>query len=158
MSKITLEKVLEDRAVITNKIVPLAAATLAVTKALHEGNIISVSKADGSTLTLPNASGGGDQYNVFVNTTITSVGLIVKVANASDTMVGGATVWSDNAADAVTHFKAGGTDDTITLNGTTSGGYAGMMVKLIDIGLNLWFVEIIGKATGVEITPFSATV
>ena len=49
-------------------------------------------------------------------------------------------------------------NDTITLNGSTKGGYAGDMIQVIDIGSNLFLVNALLKQTAVEATPFSATV
>ena len=141
----------------TNRIVALAAATLTITRDLHDLKTIVVNRAAGSTITLPAASGSGARYRFFVLTTITSNGLIIKVANASDTMVGVGMQAADGGS-TVNFFEASGTDDTITLNGTTTGGIKGDMVEIDDIATNIFYVRITGSATGTEATPFSATV
>lgn len=139
------------------RIVNLTAATLTITQALHDGRVVTVNKADGTAITLPAATGSGTSLKFIIGTTITSVGTTIKVVG-DDTMTGTAWFSSDNAADAVTSFEAGATADTITLNGTTSGGYKGDIIELIDIAADLWSVRVMAQATGVEVTPFSATV
>lgn len=138
-------------------IVVLTAATLALTAALHDGKTIVVNKADGAALTLPAATGSGLRIRVIIGTTITSVGTTIKVANASDTMVGGVLVLQD-AGSTVAGFEAGSTDDTITLNGSTTAGIKGDEFVLEDVAVNLWVVWGRASGTGIEATPFSATV
>lgn len=138
----------------TTKLINSTAATLAITFAKHAGKIITLNKADGQAISLPAAIGSGEELSFFIGTTITSVGTTFT-KSGTDTLVGGALFMSDNAADAVTHFKAGTTDSVITLNGTTKGGYKGDSIVLTDVALGLWLVKIVAKATGVEATPFS---
>lgn len=142
---------------VSARIVNLTAAALAVTEALHDGKTITVNKADGSTITLPAATGSGSRFRIFVGTTITSVGLVIKVADATDTMAGVAIVAQD-AADTAVVFETAATSDTITLNGTTTGGIKGDLVELEDVAADLYHVRITASATGTEATPFSATV
>lgn len=138
----------------TVKLINSTAATLAITFAKHAGKLVTLNKVDGQAITLPAAIGSGEEVEFFIGSTITSVGTTITCAGA-DTLVGGALFMSDNAADAVTHFKAGTTNAIITLNGTTKGGYKGDSIVLKDVALGLWLVKIVAKATGVEATPFS---
>jgi hypothetical protein len=140
-----------------NRLVSLTAATLTVTQELHDGKTIVVNRAAGSTITLPAASGSGAKYRFFVLATITTPSLIIKVANASDTMEGHAIQGADGGS-TVNLWEAGGTSDTITLNGTTTGGIKGDMVEIEDIATNIFYAKVVGSATGTEATPFSATV
>ena len=55
-------------------------------------------------------------------------------------------------------FETAADSDTITLNGTTTGGLVGADVELIDIAADTWFVNVRTAATGTEATPFSAAV
>jgi len=112
--------------------------------------------AAGIATTLPAATGSGDTYSLFIGTTFTGSATI-KVASASDIMTGYAELLQD-AADTVVAFETAADSDTITFNGTTTGGLKGTQVVLIDIAANLWAVSLVGAATGVEATPFSATV
>lgn len=142
---------------VSARIVNLTAATLAITELLHDGKTIFVNKVDGTAITLPAATGSGLRVRFFIGATITSVGTTIKVANSSDTMVGGAIVLQDGG-DTMVGFEASGTADTVTLNGTTTGGVKGDEVILEDVAANLWKVWATLSATGVEATPFSATV
>lgn len=142
---------------VSARIVNLIAATLAITELLHDGKTITINKADGTAITLPAATGSGLRVRFFIGTTITSVGTTIKVANASDTMVGGAIVLQDGG-DTMVGFEAVGTADTITLNGTTTGGIKGDEIIVEDVATNLWKVWATLSGTGTEATPFSATV
>ena len=72
-------------------------------------------------------------------------------------MQGAAIVANDGGATA-SIFETAATDDTITFNGSTTGGIAGATVELQDVATGFWSVRVIGAATGTEATPFSATV
>lgn len=131
----------------------VTASTLTLTAAAHANRIVTLSRAAGCAVALPAATGTGNTYTLLVDTTITSVGVVISAAG-SDKIQGQAWVLSDNSA-AVLAYDAAGTAVTITLNGTTQGGYLGHRVTLNDIGAALWQVESFGKATGTEATPFS---
>jgi redox-sensitive bicupin YhaK (pirin superfamily) len=131
------------------------ASTLAVDPATHAGKVVTLNRAGGIAVTLPVASGTGDKYTFIIGTTFTSSATI-KVTG-DDTMTGNALLAQD-AADTAVLFEAGATADTITFDGSTTGGLKGTIVELIDIAADLWFVRLNGAATGTEATPFSATV
>jgi len=131
-----------------------ASATL---KRSDADTVLTVNAAAGLTLTLPAAAGTGDTYTIVIGTTVTSNSVLVKVANSSDTMRGIAACAQDGGDTAVA-FEAGATADTITMNGTTTGGLLGDRIILTDIAANLWSVNVVMAATGTEATPFSATV
>lgn len=125
--------------------------------------VLTVNAAAGLTLTLPAATGLGDTYTIVLGTTVTSGSVIIRVASATDWMAGQIVVSSDNAADAAISFETavgavGSRSDTITLNGTTTGGTAGDRFNLVDIGAGQWGLIGLAAATGVEVTPFSAVV
>ena len=136
-------------------IVNVTAATVTITQEAHGGRTVTLDRAGGIAVTLPAASGTGAVFNFIVETTFTSDGTI-KVANASDSMVGYAIMGTDGTS--IEIFGADSGDDTITLNGSTSGGLIGMRIRITDIAANLFHVDIWGETTGVEVTPFSATV
>ena len=142
-----------------NGLVTNTTATLTVTAALHAGKVVVLNRAAGIAVTLPAAAGTGNVYRFINQTTISSNSTTIKVANASDAFIGFSNVISDDAGGPAKGFIASaGTDDTITLNGTTTGGYAGDYVEIRDIATNVFSVQVYGKATGTEATPFSATV
>lgn len=140
-----------------NGVVAVTTTPLTAAVGTHDSRVTTLSRAAGITVTLPAASGTGNKYTFVVITTTTSNGYIIKVDSASATMTGSALLAQDSA-DTTVHFETGADTDTITLNGTTTGGIKGDMVELIDIASNLWFVRVVGSATSTEATPFSATV
>lgn len=136
-----------------------AGATLAVTVAAHDGKTINLDTAAGSICTLPAATGSGARFRFIIGTVPTSNSHVVKVANASDTMIGHVLAISDDAGNTVKPFFAAGTDDTLTLNRTTTGGTRkAEWVEFVDLAANLWGVTGVIAQTGAEATPFSATV
>lgn len=133
------------------------AATLAVTAADHSGKLVTLNRAAGVTVTLPAATGSGNIYRFYVGTTVTSNANVIQVANASDTMVG--TVLNTLAAGGTTFGEsAGGTDDTISMNGTTTGGIIGSYVELRDQATNVWFVSARLCGSGTLASSLSAAV
>lgn len=127
-------------------------ATLTVTPDAHAGKMIVVNRAAGCTITLPDATGSGNKY--VITTIADQTGdLVIQAPDADNTMQGVAmtdmtgVIWP--TADAT---------DTITLNGTTSGGLKGARVELVDVAADTWNVLVISEASGTEVTPFSAAV
>lgn len=137
--------------------ISVTSATLTVTSAAHAGGTIVLNRAAGITCTLPAATGSGFKYTFVVGTTVTSNSNIIRVANSSDVMTGVAINAADGGDTAVA-FETAAASDTITLNGTTTGGVRGDRVEVEDIAANLYYVRVVGSATGTEATPFSATV
>lgn len=134
--------------------VPVTTATLILTAAAHAGKTIVQNAAAGCAIALPAATATGNLYRIYVKTTITSVGVIISATPGTDIFTGMAWVMSDNSQ-AVLAYLPAGTDNTLTLNGTTTGGYAGHMIEFRDVAAGIWSVESFGKATGTEATPFS---
>lgn len=141
----------------STRLVLASAATLTVTLAAHDQKVIVLNRAAGVTATLPAAIGSGAVFRFTTGTAVTSNSNIIRVADNTDVMSGSIYV-TDQAAGTGTEFNTLATSDTITMNGSTSGGLVGGILTLIDVALNLYVVHgnIIG--TGVEVTPFSATV
>jgi hypothetical protein len=131
-----------------------ASATLGLSDA---DTILTVNAAAGLTLTLPAASGSGVQYKVFVGTTVTSNSVVIRVANASDTMSGMALSCADGGS-TMNGWETAADSDTITFNGSTTGGILGDHVELVDCAANKWAVMVYTSSTGTETTPFSAAV
>jgi hypothetical protein len=119
----------------------------------HDGKFI-VDLAAGFAITLPDATGSGRQLEFYVLTTLT--GDLTIVAPDTDNVIWGlAHVATDGSGQV---FPAAATDDTITLNGTTTGGVKGSWVRMVDIAANKWVATVEAVSTGAEATPFSATV
>jgi len=133
-------------------------STLTVTAASHAGHTIVLTRAAGIAVTLPAATGTGNVYRFVLGATVTSNTTTIKAASATDSFVGFSQVVSDGSAAVLGYIAAAGTDDTVTFDGTTTGGYIGDEVVVTDIASGSFHVVIRGKATGTEATPFSATV
>lgn len=144
-------------AVVATPPISATGATLTCNREVHAGRTIVISAAAGCAVTLPNATGTGSMYRFLIGATITSNSTTIKVNNATDVMSGRAYVISDNAA-SVLGYATGATDDTITLNGNSLGGYIGDIIEIIDAIAGTYRVKVFTKATGTEATPFSATV
>jgi hypothetical protein len=123
----------------------------------HAGTLVILDSATGRIITLPASTGKGDVYDIVVKTAVSSGSHVIQVANSTD-VIQGVLSTATTTTGAGTHEAAGGTDDTITLNGTTSGGLAGTRITLTDIVAGFWQVSggIVGSGT--LITPFSAAV
>jgi len=144
----------DQRVTPVDRLVNCTAATLTVTKDLHAGRIVTLNRAAGITVTLPAATGTGDEYAFFVGTTFTGNG-IIQVASASDIIQGGVSVSTDAAGVTI---LAAATSDTITMNGSTTGGLKGSWIKLVDVASGVFMVSGFIVSTGDEATPFSAAV
>lgn len=147
----------QDSLASESKILVVSASSVALNEADHAGKMIVLDRAAGVTVTLPASSGKGSKYTILVKTTVTSNNDIVKVANTSDSFVGRALACADGGS-SVNGWEVVAGDDTITLNGGTTGGYAGDTIELIDIGGNKFVVNAFLNQTASEATPFSATV
>lgn len=139
------------------RIVPLAVTT-PITEAAHEGRTIVMSGAGAArTFTLPAATGGGGRYRFVVGEVNTS-NYLIKAAVGTD-LFEGVLLSTQDAGDTVVGWESGATDDTVTLNGTTTGGAAiGDWIEFEDISATGWAVRGVLTSTGAEATPFSDTV
>ncbi len=138
----------------TYGVVTVTSAAATVTADGYAGLRIVLNRAAGITATLPAATGTGIQY-LFQMLVDATGSHIIKVANATDVMMG--TAWVGVAA-AVSSFHTTDTSDTITMNGTTTGGLKGALVILTDSAAGFWGVQMFSEGTGTLATPFSATV
>lgn len=133
------------------------------TKTLTLGDTGRTFKLDtlaGSVVTLPKAIGRGLRYSFIVSVLATSNSHIIKVGNAVDVFRGVILGSRVDVGNAVLGFAAGATDDTITLNRTTTGSVSlGEWLEVEDIASGIWHVKGVLTATGAAFaTPFSATV
>lgn len=140
----------------SSRVVNVTAATLTVTEAEHDGKVITLNRAAGVAVTLPAATGSGMKLLFIVGTTVTSNAITIAVTG-DDTMTGLATLGQDGGDTAVV-FETAADSDTISFDGSTTGGVKGASVELIDIAADLWWVRVRSGATGTEATPFSAAV
>ena len=151
-----------------------ADSSTSLTVASHAGRIVHNNAAGAVTYTLPainansdsavagpgadlnNLSNIGATFEIFASITKTG-SLIVQVANANDVMVGGAK-FIDDTSDNMVGFETASTSDTITLNGSTTGGVTFSKITCTAISSTQWKVDVESGCTGTPATPFSAAV
>ena len=151
-----------------------ADSTVALTVATHAGRIVHNDAAGAVTYTLPavNAtadsgiSGPGPSLDNLSNVgatftiinSITKTGdLVVQVANSTDVMSGGA-FFIDDSSDNVVGFETVAASDTITLNGTTTGGVTYAKIICTVLASGTWSVSVNTGGSVNLVTPFSAAV
>lgn len=117
----------------------------------YAGRTINLNSATGRIVTLPAATGSGATYTIFVGTTVSSGSHVVTVTG-SDIIQGVLNIATDIAG--VTIPTAADTD-TITLNGSTTGGVRGSWLELQDVASGVWSLRGALVSTGAEATPFS---
>jgi hypothetical protein len=151
-----------------------ADSSTSLTVASHAGRIVHNNAAGAVTYTLPainansdsaiagpgadvnNLSNIGATFEIF--SSITKTGdLVVQVANSNDVMVGGAK-FIDDTSDNMVGFETVAASDTITLNGTTTGGVTFAKITCTAISSTQWKVDVESGCTGSPATPFSAAV
>jgi hypothetical protein len=136
----------------------VTSATLVITASngladAYNGEVIPLNRAAGVTVTLPAATGSQAVYTFLVGTTFTSNG-VIQVANSTDTMNGIANVGGGTGS----VFSTLPASDTITMNGSTTGGLAGSLITLRDVATGDWIVTANLIGSGSPATPFSAAV
>lgn len=135
-----------------NTKVPISATALTLSGYRNGGNVLNRTTIAGAqTLTLPAATGKGGQIRVFIGVTATG-NKIIKAAG-SDVIQGVADVSGTTAGT----FGTASNTNTITLNGTTTGGIVGSLVELIDTAAGVWGVKAHLDGSGTAATPFSNT-
>ena len=142
------------------RVITVTDSTLTVSRELHEGKIVVLDRAAGIAVTLPASQGEGDIYTFVIKTAVSSNSTTIKVANASDAYTGQAFGTDDDVEGATGYnWNAETNDDTVTLDGTTTGGKAGDKIVITDYASNVFDVEAkLTQSGGSEVTPFSATV
>jgi len=138
----------------TYGIVTVTSATVTITPDAYLGTRIVLNRAAGVVATLPAATGSGNRYEFILAADATGAHTVQVVGN--DTMMGVAYLGNDAAG--ASCFYTADTSDTISLNGTTTGGYKGARIIVDDIAADVWAVLVYSEASGTEATPFSAAV
>jgi hypothetical protein len=151
-----------------------ADSSISLTVASHAGRVVHNDAAGAVTYTLPainanadsavagpgadlnNQSNIGATFEIFASITKTG-NLVVQVANANDVMVGGSK-FIDDTSDNMVGFETVAASDTITLNGSTTGGVTFSKITCTAISSTQWKVDVESGCTGTPATPFSAAV
>jgi len=134
-----------------SSIVDVTTATLTLTAPLHAGRILTLNRAAGVALTLPEAVGNGNTYTVFVETTATGAHSIV--CEGAGKLAGGVAIATDIAG--VVMLANSAADVGLSMSGTTTGGVKGSFYSVTDVAPDLWKIEGFLVSTGVEASPFT---
>lgn len=142
-----------------NRVVTVTTTNVTITRASHDLKDIVLNRAAGITATLPAADADslGSKFTFYIPTSLSGTTKI-KAANAADTIMGRVQVDASLASNAPVSFSAGSTADTISLNGTTTGGKKGDRFVLTVVASNQWAAYGETQATGTSATPFVVSV
>lgn len=142
-----------------NRVTVVTATSVTITRDDHDGKAVNLNRAGGIIVKLPAATATtvGSKFDFYIPTSLSGTTKI-KCANAADTIMGRVQVDASLASNAPVSFSAGSTADTISLNGTTTGGHKGDHWSLFVIASNQWAAYGEAKATGASATPFVVSV
>ena len=129
----------------------------AVTYTLPATNANSDSAVAGPGADLNNLSNVGAKFTI-VNSITKTGDLVVQVANATDVMTGTAIIVDTDTNDNTEGFVTASTSDTITLNGSTTGGVTHATIECTVLASGKYAVKVFTGGTGDLATPFSAAV
>lgn len=135
--------------------VVVATATYAPTVDIS-GSSVTLNRAAGIVVTLPEDPAVGTFYDFNVMTSVTSNAYTLNTSG-DDVFLG--SVYGNKASTAPELFSANAalSDTVMSMNGTTTGGLIGtsFRVQYIDATNNIWFVTGLTYGSGSLATPFS---
>lgn len=111
-----------------------------ITAAEHANRVNIITGTSAATLTLPEATGTGNVYT-FIFGEVNTNGTVFVAADTSNTSIGGSLNILDADSNAQTAYFGTSGDDTITINGTTTGGLIGDTIVLTDVATDQWAVS-----------------
>ena len=143
-------------------------ATATLTVAAHAGRTLLCNAASGK-FTLPSitsgssaAAAGSNDYNVLSNLGCTYLFWVQTLAvdmdiktDGTDKFFGAVYTGIDSEATGETFLSSSGSNDTMTMNGTTTGGIVGSWVEFTAIGSAAYFVRGSLIGSGTIATPFA---
>lgn len=139
---------------VSTRLVNTTATTLACTIAAHEGKVVTINSAAPIAVTLPGATGSGAKFTFVVGTVATATAHTIGTGTTTANFAGVSVIQS-TATNDVMGYATTATDNTISLNGTTKGGYPGLVIEIVDIATDVFTVQMTPKVTGTIVTPFS---
>jgi hypothetical protein len=132
----------------SSAVVEITAETT-LTYADHVGRIIEINDADGA-VTLPTITTDtiGAEYTFFVGTDATDLDL---KTDGTDKFVGSVSV----AGTTTKAFAPAADNDVISMNGTTTGGDANSVIKVVALATAQYMVQGVLIGSGTVATPFA---
>jgi len=143
-------------------------ATATLTQATHAGRVLLCNAASGK-FTLPSITSGSasevagsNDYNVLSNLGCTYLFWVQTLAvdmdiktDGTDRFFGAIYTGIDSEATGETFLSSSGSNDTMTMNGTTTGGIVGSWVEFTAISSAAYFVRGSLIGSGTIATPFA---
>lgn len=136
----------------TTAAIALSAATQTLKRISQSVLWLRTTVATAQTINLPPSTGKGGMYRIFIGVTA-SGNKVIRCNGATDTMQGVASMGGGT----VNTFITASNTNTITLNGTTTGGILGTVIELWDVAVGTWHVQVNSCGSGIQATPFSNT-
>lgn len=135
-------------------VINVTTATKTLT-AEDSGAIVTLNKADGIAVTLP-ACQVGLKFKVLVQTSVTSNAYSVATSAATELFCGGPITGLASGGATAFFFPADeSNDDTLSMNGTTTGGLAGTILEFECISSTRWLVKGNNIGSGSLATSFA---
>lgn len=110
----------------------------------------NLKNVNGTTVTLNKPNGKTGKFRYFIGASLTGGNTTFRGASGLDIISGSANVQTST-------FQTAPNTNTVTFNGTTTGGVLGTYVEFEDIGPLQWRVTVLAVGSGTAATPFSNT-
>lgn len=131
-------------------------ATVTLT-AEQSGSKILMDRAAGIVFTLP-TNVVGLTYEFFVSTSVTSNSYKIITSTGTQLLVGQSISIDTDTSNAVAAFTGNGTTHiAVTMNGTTTGGLIGTVLRFTCISSTLWLVDGFNQGSDAVATPFATS-
>ena len=131
-----------------------ATATLSVDDSFAT---VILNRAAGTVVTLPLAV-PGLTYDFVVTTSVTSNAFKVITGAATEFLIGGYTNVDTDTSNAVAVFTGNGsTHVSVNMNGTTTGGLIGTVLRFTCLSNTRWMVEGMNMGSGTVATAFATS-
>lgn len=138
-----------------HKEVAASGGTTRVLVANESGGVFLLDSAGGVAYTLP-APVAGMEFTFVATVTVTASDVYSITTDAATTFLsGGVVVAATTSAIALAAAGDGSSDVTVTMNGSTTGGLIGTVIRFTAISSTVWAVSGNVAATGTIATPFA---
>jgi hypothetical protein len=124
---------------VANRVPVTLTATVALTAAANANRINYITGTAAAAYTFPEATGTGNTYTFAMGEVNTNGTTFVAADTTNTSILGSISILDVDAAAQTAFFGATG-DDTITWNGTTTGGAIGDTLTFIDVATDRWAV------------------
>lgn len=123
--------------------------------AADSGSLVTLDQSTGSALTLPAAPVAGMFFDIAVSVSVVAsdVHVITVATTASQFLIGGIQMMIDTTAVSEGQFLNGTSHITLTMNGSTTGGLIGTVLRFTAINSTQWMVTGLVAGSGTLATP-----